>query len=161
VANPSPAEIDLLARLIAEATEWAAGGRGGPFAAAVLYGGEIVGRGRNEVVASGDPTAHAEMLAIRQAAACRGTHDLSGASLVTTCEPCPMCLGAAFWARVDRIVYGATRHAAASSGFDDEALYREVTAPVHRRALPLLRALPERALDPFHAWDANPERRPY
>lgn len=161
VPDTEPPEVRVLEQLIDEATAWASSGRGGPFAAAVVQHGEVVGRGRNEVVERGDPTAHAEMLALREAAGTLGTHDLSGCVLVTTCEPCPMCLGAAFWARVDRIVYAASRGDAAGAGFDDEVLYREVAAPVEQRRLAMVRALADEGLAPFRAWAANPDRKPY
>jgi tRNA(Arg) A34 adenosine deaminase TadA len=161
VASPTGPEEELLASLIEDACRWALSGRGGPFAAAVARDGVVFGRAHNEVVERGDPSAHAEMLALREAAQALGTHDLSGCVVFTTCEPCPMCLGAAFWARVDRIVYAASRQDAAASGFDDEVLYREVAAPLDERCLPMVRALPAEGRRPFDAWDANPNRQAY
>jgi tRNA(Arg) A34 adenosine deaminase TadA len=157
----SGGEEELLASLIDDATGWAASGGGGPFAAAVARDGVVLATARNEVVERGDPTAHAEMLALRDAARVLGTHDLSGCVVVSTCEPCPMCLAAAFWARVDRIVYAATRADAAAAGFDDEALYREVSVPPDRRTIPMVRALAAEGARPFQAWQANEHRRPY
>jgi tRNA(Arg) A34 adenosine deaminase TadA len=118
-----------MAVAIAEAREGMAAGHGGPFGAVVLKGETIVGRGHNRVLSSHDPTAHAEVTALRDAAQTLGTHVLSGCVLVTTCEPCPMCFSAAFWSRVAGIVYGATRHDAASVGFDDAKLYEILSGP--------------------------------
>jgi guanine deaminase len=155
------AELALLRRVLAEAEEWADSGGGGPFAAAVSFDGEVLALARNEVVAAGDPTAHAEMTALRAAARARGTHDLSGAVLVASAEPCPMCLGAAWWARIDRIVFSAARAEATAAGFDDTILYDEVAAPLDRRRLPMVQALAEDGSRPFHAWARSPNRVPY
>lgn len=134
---------------------------GGPFGCVVVREGEIIGRGWNQVVGSNDPTAHAEIVAIR--AACRhlGDFRLHGCELYTSCEPCPMCLGAASWARVDRILFAATRHDAAEAGFDDEWLYREVAAPVEKRRIPVVQLLREPAVALFDEWRAKPDRVPY
>lgn len=134
---------------------------GGPFGAVVALEGHVVGRGTNRVVAEGDPTLHAEVVAIR--AACRrvGRHDLSGAVLYASCEPCPMCFGAAWWARVDRIVHAASRADAASAGFDDAAIYADVALPAEQRRLDTVQLLAEEGWRPFAAWEANPGRVPY
>jgi guanine deaminase len=134
---------------------------GGPFGALVARGGEVLAEGTNRVTATSDPTAHAEVVALRGACAALGTHVLDGCVLVTSCEPCPMCLAAAWWARVDRIVFAATREQAAAAGFDDAAIYREVAAPLAARALPIARGLEPESGAPFAAWAANPSRRPY
>jgi guanine deaminase len=138
-----------------------ASGEGGPFGAVVARGGEIVGRGSNRVVAERDPTLHAEVVAIRDACRELGTHDLSGCVLYASCEPCPMCFGAAWWARVDRIVHAASRADAAAAGFDDAAIYADVALPAGARTLATVQLLPEEGWRPFTAWSANPERVPY
>jgi len=134
---------------------------GGPFGAVVALDGHIVGRGTNRVVAESDPTLHAEVVAIR--AACRrvGSHDLGGAVLYSSCEPCPMCFGAAWWARLGRIVHAASRADAATAGFDDAAIYADVALPVEQRRLKTVQLLAEEGWRPFAAWAANPERVPY
>ncbi len=133
---------------------------GGPFGAVVVEAdGTIVGEGTNCVVATPDPTAHAEVEALRAAAAAVGSNDLSGCVLYTSCYPCPMCLVAAWWARVDRVVYAATAEDAAASGFDDRAFWEAVRtgAPV----IPLERLDRPDSNAPFDAWLTNPNRVPY
>ena len=133
----------------------------GPFGAVVVMDGKIVGEGVNQVVPSGDPTAHAEVVAIRAACKTVGSHVLDGAVLYTSCEPCPMCLGAVWWARIAEIVYANDRADAAAIGFDDDAIYREVAAPLHRRKLPIRRLGAAEALEVFKAWAVKPDKMPY
>ena len=152
--------MELLRRAIALAVD-SAGTDGGPFGAVVAKGDEIVSTGTNRVTASGDPTAHAEVVAIRRAAEALGTHDLSGCTIYASTEPCPMCLAAAWWARVDAIVFAADRDAAARAGFDDAAIYKEVAAERDVRAIPCRQALADEGEAPFRAWSENPARRPY
>jgi guanine deaminase len=149
-----------LRRAIALAVE-SAGTDGGPFGAVIARGEEEVSTGTNRVTASGDPTAHAEVVAIRRAAEALGTHDLSGCTLYTSTEPCPMCLAAAWWARIDAIVFAADRHAAARAGFDDAAIYAEVAAAREVRTIPCRQHLADEGEAPFSAWAANPSRQPY
>ena len=134
---------------------------GGPFGAVVVRDGMIVGEGANRVITDFDPTAHAEVVAIR--AACRqlGTYDLSGAVIYTSCEPCPMCLAAIMWARIDRMVYANTRADAAAIGFDDAWFYEQVALPIDGRALPAQRLLGDEARAVFHLWAKNPDKIPY
>jgi guanine deaminase len=134
---------------------------GGPFGAIVARGGAVAGRGTNRVTAEHDPTLHAEVVAIRAACRALGTHDLTGAVLYTSCEPCPMCFGAAWWARVDRIVHAADRHDAARAGFDDAEIFSDVARPLPERRLATVQLLAEDGLRPFDAWMANPKRVPY
>lgn len=134
---------------------------GGPFGALVVLEGAVVGRGRNRVTADGDPTLHAEVVAIRDACRALRTHDLRGAVLYTSCEPCPMCFGAAWWARVDRIVHAASRADAAAAGFDDAEIYADVSRPAEGRTLATVQLLAEDGWRPFAAWEANPERVAY
>jgi guanine deaminase len=145
-------------RLARENVEQAAGG---PFGAVVVKDGRIVGRGSNRVTTTLDPTAHAEIVAIREACQGLGTFVLAGCHLYTSCEPCPMCLSAAYWARIERLFYAGTRADAAAAGFDDDFLYREVARPIAERTLvsePLLR---EEAAAVFALWQASPDRIPY
>lgn len=143
-----------LARKNAETAE------GGPFGAIVVHGGKIVGEGRNSVTATNDPTAHAEVVAIRQAGKTLGRFDLQGCVIYTSCEPCPMCLSAAYWARVDRVVFSATQDEAAAAGFDDAFLYDELTKDMGDRKLECVQ-LKTDDVDPFAVWLANPNRIPY
>jgi guanine deaminase len=148
-------------RLAIELAVESAGTDGGPFGAIVVLEGAVVGRGNNRVTADGDPTPHAEVVAIRDACRRVGHHHLPGAVLYSSCEPCPMCFGAAWWARVDRIVFAADRNDAAAVGFDDAAIHADVaTPPADRVLLTQHLALPE-ANDPFVAWEANPSHTPY
>jgi len=143
--------------------EGCAAGKGGPFGAVVVEtaGARIVGRGCNEVLASNDPTAHAEVVAIREASRALSRFHLAGCELFTSCEPCPMCLAAAYWARIDRIWYANTRADAAGIGFQDDFLYEEFAAPPARRRLPLVQVLREEALAAFEEWARSPGRRIY
>jgi tRNA(Arg) A34 adenosine deaminase TadA len=136
-------------------------GEGGPFGAVVVKAGAIVGEGWNRVTSGLDPTAHAEVVAIRQACANLGTFELRGCDIFTSCEPCPMCLGAIYWARLDRIWYANGRADAAAIRFDDEWLYREVALPLSERSLPALQLLRDEAQNVFQAWVAKVDKIPY
>jgi len=131
-------------------------GRGGPFGAVIVKAGSIVGRGNNQVVRAMDPTAHAEIVAIRDACAALGSHVLSGCDVYATCEPCPMCLAALYWARVDRVYYACTCHDARDAGFDDAFICRELALPLAERQLRMHQALRDEALTLFDEWRANP-----
>jgi len=133
-------------------------GRGGPFGAVVARGGAIVARGWNVVTSSLDPTAHAEVVAIRRACRKLGTFQLAGCVLYCSCEPCPMCLAAAYWARVDRLVYAATRDDAAHAGFDDAFIYDQVPLVPEARSLRMDRLLRAEAVTVFEEWLAKPDR---
>lgn len=133
----------------------------GPFGAVVVRNGRIIGEGVNRVVPTGDPTAHAEIVAIRAACKSAGSHILDGAVVYTSCEPCPMCLGAIWWARVAEIVYANNRADAAAIGFDDDAIYQEVAAPLTSRTLPIRRLSADEALEVFKLWHAKPDKVPY
>jgi len=134
---------------------------GGPFGAVVVREGRILGRGQNRVVPFRDPTAHAEVMAIRATAAELGTHDLSGCEIYTSCEPCPMCLGAIHWARLARVHFACHRADAAAAGFDDQAFYDEIGRALEHRSIPMVPDGRERGLDVFRAWLANPGRLAY
>lgn len=152
--------MDALRRAIRLACDSVAAG-GGPFGAVVTRGGVVVAEGANRVTLDRDPTAHAEVVAIRAACAALGTHDLSGCELHASCEPCPMCAAAIHWARLDRVVFAADRHDAAAAGFDDALLYAEIPLPPAHRALPhQIRPCDEARL-PFDLWRAKEDRTPY
>lgn len=136
-------------------------GEGGPFGSVVVKHGEILGEGWNRVTSSHDPTAHAEVVAIRAACARLDTFELRGCEIYTSCEPCPMCLGAIYWARLDRIWYANGRADAAAIQFDDEWLYREVALAPGARSLPAAQLLRDEALTVFRAWDAKSDKIPY
>lgn len=137
------------------------GNRGGPFGAVVVREGRILARGWNQVTSANDPTAHAEINAIRKACRKLGTFRLDGCEIYTSCEPCPMCLAAIYWARVSRIYYAGTREDAAGAGFDDERLYREVCQPRGLREVPMEQALRLEAVAVFEEWAAKQDRVPY
>ncbi len=134
---------------------------GGPFGAVVIREGEIIGRGQNCVTSSNDPTAHAEVVAIRQACQSLSTFTLAGCELFTSCEPCPMCLGAILWSRLDRVWYANTRTDAAAIGFDDSAFYEEITQPIDARRLPMSPLLRDEARSVFFAWQQSDDKTPY
>ena len=136
-------------------------GQGGPFGAVVVRRGQIIARGWNRVTSVNDPTAHAEVMAIR--AACRQlkTFQLADCELYTSCEPCPMCLAAIYWARLKKVYYANTRRDAAKIGFDDELIYREVARPVSRRRLPMRQLLRADAGKVFAAWKSLPDKVVY
>ena len=136
-------------------------GLGGPFGAVVARDGEIVAEGSNRVLSATDPTAHAEIVAIREAARAQGDFDLSGCTLYASCEPCPMCLGAILWARIDRVVYANTRSDAAEIGFDDEVFYREMAAPRERRSLRCDHLPSAEAREVFAEWESTEDRPKY
>jgi len=155
-ANP-----EFLRRAIALATGNVVSGAGGPFAALIVRDGRIVGEGVNTVTATNDPTAHGEVNAIRAAAKALGTFTLAGCELYTSCEPCPMCLAAAHWARVDRVYYGASASDAARAGFDDALLYEEFRKDPAARSLPATQLLGDEAWASFAAWIASNSRIDY
>jgi len=157
-AQPNP---EFLRRAIALATENVAAGTGGPFAAVIVRDGKIVGEGANSVTASNDPTAHAEVNAIRAAAKALGSFALAGCELYTSCEPCPMCLAAAYWARVDAVYYGASAADAARVGFDDAFLYAELRKDSVDRKLRATQLLGDEAWTSFAAWIASPNKIEY
>ena len=160
-ATHSVADLPFLREAVALARAGAAGGVGGPFGAVIVHEGRIVGRGQNRVTSTNDPTAHAEVVAIREACAALGRFHLEDATLYTSCEPCPMCLAAAYWAHVQRIVFACTRDDAAAIGFDDAFLYRELAAPFAARRIPSIPLLRDEGLAAFREWTANPRRVQY
>jgi len=136
-------------------------GTGGPFGALVVRGDEVLGEGQNRVLETSDPTAHAEVGAIRAACTRLGDPHLVGCVLYTSCEPCPLCLATALWARVEAIWYAGDRADAAAAGFDDALFHRELALPAPERSLAVRRFLPEAARIAFEEWLARPDRRVY
>ncbi len=143
-------------RAIALSLESVRSGRGGPFAAVVVRGDEILAEGINQVTSTNDPSAHAEILAVR--AACRKLQhfQLAGCEIYTSCEPCPMCLGLIYWARPDKLYYANTAEDAAAIGFDDVRIYRELQSPPAARSIPTVQMLRDEALAVFRAWQEKP-----
>lgn len=151
---------ELMRKAIALSIENVVNG-GGPFGAVIARDGKIVATGVNRVTANCDPTAHAEVSAIRAAAAKLGTFDLSGCEIYTSCEPCPMCLGAIYWAHLDRMYYGNNKHDAAAIGFDDAFIYEELELKPSDRKLPAEILLHEEALAAFRSWEEKTDKVAY
>lgn len=136
-------------------------GQGGPFGAVIVKDGEVVAGSANMVVPANDPTAHAEVSAIRLACQKLNTYNLAGCEIYTSCEPCPMCLGAIYWARIDRIYYANTKTDAADIGFDDKFIYDELELAMIDRKLPILQMMRDEALNAFRLWSKNEGRTDY
>ena len=136
-------------------------GRGGPFGCVIVRQGEIIARGNNRVTSSNDPTAHAEITAIREACAKLGTFALDDCELYTSCEPCPMCLAAVYWARIPKLFYGNTRADAAAIGFDDDFIYQQIPLPPEKRTLAMQSLLRDEAQGAFREWQAKPDKIEY
>ena len=151
-----------MARAIELAIENVRSGRGGPFAAVVVKGGKIIAEGANCVTQTNDPTAHAEVMAIREACRKLASFELNGCEIYTSCEPCPMCLGAIYWARPARIYSACTAADAAKAGFDDDFIYREIALPPANRKIPMVaKMMREESLEAFRAWTEKQDRTPY
>ena len=136
-------------------------GRGGPFAALVVKDGVVIAQGTNCVTSTNDPTAHAEILAIREACRALGDFQLSGCEIYTTCEPCPMCLGAIYWARPAKVFFATTSKDASAYGFDDSFIFEQVKLPVSQRKIPMVQVMREEALEAFRAWEQKPDKIEY
>ena len=156
--EPNPV---FMQRAIQLAVENVHAGTGGPFAAVIVKDGEIVGEGANSVTTTNDPTAHGEVNAIRDACRRLNTFTLKGCEIYTSCEPCPMCLAAIYWARIDAIYFGSDCDAAARAGFDDSFFYEELKLQRDARSLPLRQVLSEEAWESFQAWIDKQEKTPY
>lgn len=150
-----------LRRAIQLALEHSRDGTAGPFGAVVVRDGEVVGEGWNSVVESHDPTAHAEVLAIRDAARRLGSHVLDGCTIFSSCEPCPMCLSAIYWARIGRVVFSASGEDARDIGFDDTLIAREMNLPWAERSIDSHQALEEEGREVLEEWSRNPLKREY
>lgn len=158
--HPAP-NPEFMRRAIALASDNVRSGRGGPFGAVVVRDGRVLGEGANSVIRAKDPTAHAEVEAIRAACRALGTFTLKGAEIYASCEPCPMCLAAIYWARMDRIWFGNTSADAARIAFDDALLYREIASPKHERAIPSAMHLRDEAQESFQLWLETPNKTLY
>ena len=152
---------DFMRRAIALGLENVRTGGGGPFAALVVKGGSVVAEGANRVTTTNDPTAHAEIVAIREACRRLGDFQLSGCDLYTTCEPCPMCLGAIYWARSARVFYACLAADAAAAGFDDAFIYEELKRPLAARRVPMEQLLRDESLAIFSLWKRQENKTPY
>jgi len=146
---------------IQRAVENVRAGRGGPFGAIVVKDGRVIATGTNLVTATNDPTAHAEVTAIREACRVLGDFQLTGCEIYTSCEPCPMCLGAIYWARPDRVYFAATASDASEAGFDDSFIYQELKHAHHERKIPFVAAMREAGLEPFREWKQKNDRIHY
>lgn len=136
-------------------------GNGGPFGAVIVKDGKIIARGFNKVTSTNDPTAHAEVVAIREACKALGSFQLDGCEIYTSCEPCPMCLGAIYWARPDKMYFANTKVDAANIGFDDQFIYEEIELGVDKRKLPTEQLLQEEAIEAFKEWQSKTDKIEY
>ncbi|WP_163514202.1 nucleoside deaminase [Gelidibacter japonicus] len=134
---------------------------GGPFGCVIVKDGKIVGRGNNKVTSHNDPTAHAEIIAIRDACKNLNSFQLEGCVIYTSCEPCPMCFGAIYWARPDKVYYGCSHQDAADIDFDDAFIYKEIELPYHKRSIPFEQLSRDIALEPFHKWISKEDKTVY
>jgi len=151
----------FMARAIQLSMDNVQSGRGGPFGAVVVKGNAILGEGANQVTSTKDPTAHAEVIAIRDACRKLGTFELAGCEIYSSCEPCPMCLGAIYWARLSRIYYANADEDASRIGFDDSLIYRELSQPRSQRKIPMVQMMRTEALAAFRAWENKPDKIDY
>jgi len=151
----------FMARAIQLSMEGVQSGRGGPFGAVIVKDGAIVAEGTNQVTSTNDPTAHAEVLAIREACAKLGSFELKDCELYTSCEPCPMCIGAIYWARLARVYFANTAEDAARIGFDDSFIYNELKQAHANRRIPMMQLMREEALAGFRAWEAKSDKIKY
>jgi guanine deaminase len=134
---------------------------GGPFGAVVARNGAVIAAGANQVTRTNDPTAHAEIVAIREACRALGSFQLEGCEIYCSCEPCPMCLGAIYWARPARVFFAATAEDAAAAGFDDATIYRQIVAPPSERSIPMIHLVEEQAAAPFEEWINHADKTRY
>ncbi|HNY40337.1 MAG TPA: nucleoside deaminase [Bryobacteraceae bacterium] len=151
----------FLRRAIRLAVENVQSGRGGPFGAVIAKDGQVISEGSNRVTSANDPTAHAEVSAIRAACQSLGRFDLRGCTIYSSCEPCPMCLGAIYWARLDALYFAASHRDASSAGFDDSFIYTQVPLKAELRSLPTHRSLEAEGGEPFALWVATETKIPY
>src|SRR5579864_1762121 len=151
----------FMARAIQLSLDNVLSGKGGPFGAVIVKDDSIVAEGVNRVTASNDPTAHAEVVAIRSACAKMDTFVLKGCEIYTSCEPCPMCLGAIYWAHIARIYFGNVAAEASKIGFDDSFIYQEFARPLPQRSIPIIQMMHEQAIAAFRAWQEKPNKIPY
>ena len=157
----SPRNAEHMRAALAEARRGVMKGEGGPFGAVVVKDGLIIARGHNRVIVSNDPTAHAEIVAIRDACSRLGTFSLAGCEIYSSCEPCPMCFAAIYWSRLERIYYAATCEDATAAGFDDAPFYQQLALPPGSRSIQMVQDLRQEACEAFAAWLRKPNRVVY
>ncbi len=150
-----------MAEAIKLARENIPSGKGGPFGAVIVKNGEIIARGTNHVISENDPTAHAEVVAIREACKILGNFQLEGCEIYASCEPCPMCLGAIYWARPEKLFFAASRHDAADAGFDDHFIYQEIEVEINDRKIETRQMLQYEAQHVFDLWKKTEKKIPY
>jgi guanine deaminase len=151
-------ESPFMARAIQLSIDNVVSGQGGPFGAVIVRHGDIVAEGVNRVTADKDPTSHAEIVAIRQACGKLGVFELTDCEIYTSCEPCPMCLGAIYWARLARVYFGNLATDASKIGFDDSFIYQELAQVLGKRSIPMIPLMRRQALAAFRAWEAKPNK---
>jgi guanine deaminase len=151
----------FMARAIQLSIENVHSGRGGPFGAVIVKDGSIIAEGMNQVTSTNDPTAHAEVIAIREACRTLSAFQLRDCEIYTSCEPCPMCLGAIYWAHLARIYFATHATDASTVGFDDSLIYREIIQPYSTRRIPMIQMMREEALAAFRAWEVKPDKITY
>ena len=151
----------FMARAIQISIDNVHSGRGGPFGAVVVKDGAIIAEGANQVTATNDPTAHAEVVAIRDACRKLAVFDLEGCEIYSSCEPCPMCLGAIYWSRLSRIYFANADEDASKIGFDDSLIYHEIAQPHSQRKIPMIQMMRDKALEAFRAWENKPNKIEY
>jgi guanine deaminase len=152
------AQVNFMKRAIQLSRQGMQHNQGGPFGSVIVKAGKIIGEGNNHVISTNDPTAHAEIVAIRDACSKLNTYDLSGCEIYCSCEPCPMCLSAIYWARIGKIYFANNRKDAAAIGFDDDLIYTEIPKPVNERKVPAEMLLREEAIKVFEEWRINEDR---
>ena len=152
---------DFMKQAVDAAIKGMLANEGGPFGCVIVKDGKVVGVGNNKVTSTNDPTAHAEVTAIRDACKNLGSFQLDGCTVYTSCEPCPMCLGAIYWARPDKVYYGSNQADAANIGFDDQFIYDEIPLPYEKRAIPFEQCSRDVALEPFNMWAAKDDKTEY
>ena len=157
----SDREIQYMQAALELARQGMNNGIGGPFGCIIVKGDTIVGKGCNSVSSLNDPTAHAEVVAIRDACKNLQTFQLTDCEIYTSCEPCPMCMGAIYWARPKKVYFGASRHDAAAAGFDDSLIYKELTASLHDRIIEMVCLGSEKANEVFSEWKEQPDKIDY
>lgn len=151
----------FMQRAIALAISGMSNNEGGPFGCVIVKDGKIIGEGNNKVTGTNDPTAHAEIVAIRNACNSLNTFQLDGCEIYTSCEPCPMCLGAIYWARPSKVFYACTKVDAANIGFDDDFIYKELDLKMEERSIPMIQILHNAGLGVFAAWKAKEDKIEY
>ncbi len=154
-------DTEFMRKAIEQASQGMHSDEGGPFGAIIVKDGKIVGRGNNKVTSTNDPTAHAEVVAIRDACKNLGTFQLDDCTIYTSCEPCPMCLGAIYWARPKRIVFACDKSDAAAIDFDDAFIYKEIELPYRKRSIQTDQILREEGLQVFKAWEEKTDKTAY